>query len=77
MATDQNGERAPNDCQTRVLNVAIPEWVYWHIRRCATESRMSLKSFMAVFCQSARPLQMDHVGEVPHEPPFPGTVDAD
>jgi len=40
----------------RVLNVAIPASAYWHIRQCATESRMSLKQFMAAFCQTAKPI---------------------
>lgn len=39
----------------KVLNVAIPESIYWHIRRCATDSRMSVKEFMAKFCKTAKP----------------------
>jgi hypothetical protein len=38
----------------RVLNVEIPESVYWHVRQCATESRMSMKDFMAIFCNEAK-----------------------
>lgn len=40
----------------KVLNVSVPEPVYWHIRQCANESRMSLKQFMAAFCQTAKPI---------------------
>jgi hypothetical protein len=43
--------------KTRALNVEIPETVYWHVRRCATESRLSLKEFMATFCRSAKPVE--------------------
>ncbi len=41
---------------TKVLNVEIPEPVYWHIRSCATESRMSVKAFMTEFCKTATSL---------------------
>ena len=41
---------------TRILNVEIPESEYWHVRKCATESRMSMKEFMAEFCKMARPI---------------------
>lgn len=46
---------------TRILNVEIPETEYWHIRKCATESRMSLKQFMAVFCKTARPVDQEFI----------------
>ena len=39
---------------TRTLNVEIPEAIYWHVRKCATESRMSMKDFMAIFCNEAK-----------------------
>lgn len=39
----------------RTLNVEIPEEAYWHIRKCATESRLAMKEFMARFCREARP----------------------
>lgn len=41
---------------TKVLNVQIPEPVYWHVRFCASESRMSVKAFMAEFCKTAKPI---------------------
>ena len=37
----------------RTLNVEVPEEVYWHIRKCATESRLSLKHYMAKFGREA------------------------
>lgn len=40
----------------KVLNVSIPDVVYWHIRRCAADSRMSVKAYMAAFCQTAKPI---------------------
>ncbi len=43
---------------TKVLNVSVPESVYWHIRRCASESRLSVKDFMAQFCRTATPINM-------------------
>ncbi len=39
--------------RTRTLNVEVPESVYWHVRKCATESEQSLKGYMAMFCQEA------------------------
>jgi hypothetical protein len=39
----------------RTLNVEVPETVYWHVRKCATESRVSMKEYMARFCQEAHP----------------------
>lgn len=51
----------PNSDHTskKVLNVEVPEVVYWHIRKCATESRMSMKEFMSVFCTTATPIPFD------------------
>jgi hypothetical protein len=40
--------------ETKILNVEIPESAYWHVRQCATESRMSMKDFMAIFCKEAK-----------------------
>jgi hypothetical protein len=42
---------------TRTLNVELPASVYWHVRTCATESRMSMKDFMAIFCQNATAIE--------------------
>ena len=39
----------------RTLNVEVPEEVYWHVRQCATESRLSMKEYMAMFCREAWP----------------------
>jgi len=39
----------------RTLNVEVPEGVYWLVRQCATESRLSMKAFMAKFCREAHP----------------------
>jgi hypothetical protein len=47
-----NGTRSTSE--TKILNVEIPESVYWHVRKCATESRMSMKDFMAIFCKEAK-----------------------
>lgn len=44
---------------TKVLNVSLPEAIYWHVRKCATESQMSVKAFMAVFCRTAKPIVAD------------------
>ncbi len=43
----------------RTLNVEIPDETYWHVRRCATESRLSLKEFMALFCREAHPYRAE------------------
>ncbi len=39
----------------RTLNVVIPADAYWHVRRCATESHLALKDYMARFCLEAKP----------------------
>jgi len=39
---------------SRTINVEVPEEVYWHVRRCATQSRLSMKEFMARFCREAQ-----------------------
>ena len=49
-----NPRKAP-PVASRTINVEVPEQVYWHIRRCATQSRLSMKDFMAKFCREARP----------------------
>lgn len=51
---DQSCPASPS----KVLNVSVPEPVYWHIRSCATESRMSVKDFMAQFCRTATPINV-------------------
>ena len=45
------------DSKTRTLNVEIPEEIYWHVRKCATDSRLSVKDYMAVFCKEAKPIE--------------------
>lgn len=42
--------------RSKVLHVDIPESVYWHIRQCAIESRMSVKAFVAELGRTASPL---------------------
>ena len=39
----------------RTLNVEVPDEIYWLVRKCAIESRLSVKEYMARFCQEARP----------------------
>lgn len=51
------GQKSPAG-PTKVLNVSVPESVYWHIRSCASESRMSIKNFMAHFCRTATPINV-------------------
>ena len=51
---DQSSLASP----TKVLNVSVPKSVYWHIRSCASESRMSIKNFMAHFCRTATPINV-------------------
>ncbi|KKL92030.1 hypothetical protein LCGC14_1888750, partial [marine sediment metagenome] len=41
--------------ELRTLNVVVPAEVYWHVRKCATESRLSMKEYMAKFCREAWP----------------------
>lgn len=46
----------PRHQNMRAINVNVPDEVYWHVRRCATASRMSLKEYMTAFCRQAQPL---------------------
>ena len=48
-------EDETHDDETRTVNVVVPEETYWHVRRCATASKMSMKDFMNRFCLEARP----------------------
>lgn len=51
-------ERSLSDQQTKALNVVLPDDVYWHLRKCAIQSRMSLKEFMIQFCRRAEPIPL-------------------
>ena len=48
-------EAETTEPKLRTLNVVVPEKVYWHVRKCAIESRLSMKEYMAKFCQEAWP----------------------
>lgn len=39
----------------RTINVEVPDSVYWHIRKCAIESQLSMKDYMSRFCLEAFP----------------------
>jgi len=41
----------------RTLNAVVPEAIYWLIRRCATESKLSMKGYLAKFCCEAHPFR--------------------
>ena len=62
---DETPTSFPDDTSTpplprlRAINVEVPEEVYWHIRQCATDSRLSMKDYMAKFCQEAWPYPND------------------
>jgi hypothetical protein len=53
---DMGQDQIVSAIPTKVLNVSVPTSVYWHIRRCASQSRMSVKAFMSEFCQTATPI---------------------
>ena len=53
---DESQDHVSSASATKVLNVSVPASVYWHIRSCATESRMSVKDFMTHFCKTATPI---------------------
>lgn len=55
------GEKQTSRHSTKVLNVVIPESAYWQLRKCATESQMSMKEFMAEFCKTATPIFIEPV----------------
>jgi hypothetical protein len=57
MEEDQNTEKL------KTVNVVVPEEVYWHVRQCAIESRLSMKDYMAIFCREARPYPVDRAEE--------------
>ncbi len=50
----QDETQSPSECpveHVKTINVEVPEYVYWHIRKCATESRLSMKAYMTKFCE--------------------------
>lgn len=49
-------DSSPSSLEMRTLNVELPACVYWHLRECATLSRMSLKEFMSEFGLTAQPI---------------------
>ena len=60
----------------RTLNVEVPEEVYWHVRECATESRLSMKEYMAKFCREAWPYPPGgQLGTSPQTADRPATAD--
>ena len=50
---DSTGTATDTKTPTRTINVEVPEPVYWHIRKCAIESRLSMKEYMTRFCGEA------------------------
>jgi len=50
---------ATDKVRLRTLNVEIPDETYWHVRRCATESRLSPKEFVSSFCREAHPYRAE------------------
>ena len=74
--TEHNSHRTSNNAiQTKVLHVEIPEPTYWHIRKCAIESQMSMKDFVAELGRTASPFQLkipDSDLRVKDEPNEPG-----
>ena len=51
--------------ESKTLNVLVPAEAYWHVRRCATESHLSMKEYMARFCLEARPYLPDSLQNDP------------
>lgn len=73
--TDHNSHRTSNNTtQTKVLHAEIPEATYWHIRKCAIESQLSMKDFVAELGRTASPFQLKildselRVKDEPNEP---------
>ena len=54
--TSQHPESGINT--TKVLHVDIPEPVYWHLRRCAIESQLSMKAFVTELGRTASPIKL-------------------
>ncbi len=49
---------APKESSSKILHVDIPEPVYWHLKRCAIESQMSMKSFVTELGRTASPITL-------------------
>jgi hypothetical protein len=72
------GISVAQEANTRTINVEVPEGVYWHVRQCATASRLSMKGFMAKFCMEAFPYGPDNgLENSPQESQDAGSVTAD
>lgn len=48
----------PKALPSKVLHVDIPEPIYWHLRRCAIESQMSIKGFVTELGRTASPVKL-------------------
>lgn len=49
---------ASKESQTKILHINIPESVYWHLRRCAIESKLSMKAFVVELGRTATPTKL-------------------
>lgn len=58
MTSHNSDATAPKDSPTKILHVDIPEPVYWHLRRCAIESQMSMKAFVTELGRTASPIKL-------------------
>ena len=58
MSNDRPAAGPSSSVRTKVLHVEIPEPTYWHIRKCAIESQLSMKDFVAELGRTASPFQL-------------------
>lgn len=58
MSNDRPAAGPSSSVRTKVLHVEIPEPTYWHIRKCAIESQLSMKDFVTELGRTASPFQL-------------------
>lgn len=58
MSNDKHPTDQIDSARTKVLHVEIPESTYWYIRKCAIESQLSMKDFVAELGRTASPFQL-------------------
>jgi hypothetical protein len=61
--TDHDVTDVSGQPKVRAINVEVPEETYWHVRKCAIDSHLSMKEYMGKFCQEAWPYPTDEKTE--------------
>ena len=64
MNQQNTSKKFPERGCLKILHVDIPEAIYWHIRECAIESRMSMKAFVTELGRTASPINIRNTDSI-------------